>query len=163
MKKGNIEIYCGSGRGKTSLALGKSIRACVENKSVIIIQFLKGRENGEYTFLENADIGIRVFRFEKSERYYEELSEQEQQEQKANVRNGLNFARKVITAHECDVLVLDEILGLPGYGIASCEEINEILQVNQNGMEIILTGRDMHEELKQYVDAVTVLNTEYLV
>lgn len=162
MKKGFIEIYCGSGKGKTSLALGKSIRACTEQKSVIIIQFLKGKEKREYAFLEESDIDIKLFCFEKSEHYFAELSEEEQQVQRENVRNGLNYARKVITAHECDVLVLDEILGLPELSIASCEEINDILRMNNSGMHIILTGRMMHEELKECADAVTVLETKYL-
>lgn len=162
MKRGVVEVYCGTGKGKTSLAIGKSIRACFEEKSVIIIQFLKGRENGEFTFLQDSALDIRLFRFEKSDSYYEKLSEQEQQEHRKDVRNGLNFARKVIMTHECDVLVLDEILGLPDYGIASCGEISEILRENCSGMHIILTGRNMHDELKPCVDLVTTLETRYM-
>ena len=31
---------------------------------------------------------------------------------KINIRNGLNYAKKVLTTEECDLLVLDEALGL---------------------------------------------------
>jgi len=44
MNEGYVEIFCGNGQGKTSMALGKSIRACSRGNSVVIIQFLKGRE-----------------------------------------------------------------------------------------------------------------------
>lgn len=162
MKKGFTECFCGTGKGKTSLAIGKSVRACSEGKSVIMIQFLKGRETGELSFLEKAGEDIKIFRFEKSDGYYEALSPREQEEQNSNIRNGLNYARKVITTNECDVLVLDEILGLPDLGIASCEEINELLMANHSGMHIMLTGQSMYKELMDCLDSVTYLETERL-
>ena len=42
MKRGNVEVICGEGLGKTSLALGKGLSALMEHKRVIMIQFLKG-------------------------------------------------------------------------------------------------------------------------
>ena len=39
MKRGNVEVICGEGLGKTSLALGKGLSALMEHKRVIIIQF----------------------------------------------------------------------------------------------------------------------------
>ena len=44
MKKELTGVYCGIAKGKTTLALGHSLRAAAEGKSVIIIQFLKGKE-----------------------------------------------------------------------------------------------------------------------
>lgn len=161
MRKGFIEAYCGDGKGKTSLAIGQSVRACASGQSVIIIQFLKGKEKGVWTLLENLDVDIKLFCFEKSERYFEELSEQEKAEQRENIRNGLGYAHKVIVTHECDLLVLDEILGLPEYDIATCDEINELLQAKNNDMHIILTGRKWRKDLEENVDAVTNLTTEY--
>lgn len=159
MEKG-IEVYCGSGRGKTTLAIGQSIRSCSHGKSVIVIQFLKGKERGELNFLEDLDgVDIKMFSFEKSDKSYEELSEQEQREQKVNILNGLNFARKVIVTQECDVLVLDEILRLFDYGITTPEEVKEILKAKDSDMEIILTGRNMCKELEDCVDQVTTLET----
>ena len=48
MKKELTEVYCGSAKGKTTLALGHSLRAAAEGKSVIIIQFLKGKDHTEF-------------------------------------------------------------------------------------------------------------------
>ena len=39
------------------------------------------------------------------------------------MRNGINFARKVLTTRECDMLILDEVLGLVDNGIVSVEEL----------------------------------------
>lgn len=160
MERGLTEVYCGNGRGKTSLAMGQSLRACAEGKSVIIIQFLKGKEKKALDFLEDFDnLDIKIFRFEKRELFYEELTEQEQEEERRNIVNGLNFARKVVATGECDFLVLDEILGLLDYKIITENALEEILHARNGGMHIILTGRYLPENLKEAVDSVTVLET----
>ena len=66
MEKESTEIYCGNGVGKTTLALGQSMKASVQGKSVIMIQFLKGKEKRELDFLEELDnLDIKIFRFER--------------------------------------------------------------------------------------------------
>ena len=133
MERELTEVYCGSGRGKTTLAMGQSLRASTQGKSVIIIQFLKGNERRELDFLEELDeLDIKIFRFEKMETCYEELTEQEKSEEKRNILNGLNFSRKVVATQECDFLVLDEILGLLDNGIATLDMITDILKLRMN-------------------------------
>lgn len=161
MKKELTEVYCGNARGKTTLAMGQSLRASTQGKSVIIIQFLKGSEKQELDFLEELDnLDIKIFRFEKMETCYDELNEQEKDEEKRNILNGLNFARKVIATRECDFLVLDEILGLLDNGIATTEMIADILKLKDESMHIIMTGRTMPESMEEYVDSVTTMTTE---
>ncbi len=97
MEKEFTEVYCGSGKGKTTLAIGQCLKASAKGKSVIIIQFLKGKERRELDFLEELDnLDIKIFRFEKMEQCYEELNDQEKAEEKTNILKALNFARKVI-------------------------------------------------------------------
>ena len=160
MEKELTEVYCGSGRGKTTLAIGQSLRASAQGRSVIIIQFLKGRERRELDFLEELEnIDVKIFRFEKMEICYEELNEQEKAEEKRNILNGLNFARKVIATQECDFLVLDEILGLLDNEITTVDAIADILKLKDETMHIVMTGRELPEGLKDYVDSVTTLTT----
>ena len=72
MEKEFTEVYCGGGKGKTTLAIGQCLRASAQGKSVIIIQFLKGRERRELDFLEELDnLDIKIFRFEKHDEGYE--------------------------------------------------------------------------------------------
>ena len=161
MERELTEVYCGSGRGKTTLPMGQSLRASTQGKSVIIIQFLKGNERRELDFLEELDeLDIKIFRFEKMETCYEELTEQEKAEEKRNILNGLNFARKVIATQECDFLVLDEILGLLDNGIATLVMITDILKLKDESMHVVMTGRMMPDALRPYVDSVTTLTTE---
>ena len=161
MEKEITEVYCGNGKGKTTQAIGQALRFAAQGKSVIIIQFLKGRERRELDFLEDLDnLDFKIFRFEKMDTCYNDLSEQEKTEERTNILNGLNFARKVIATGECDFLLLDEILGLMDKGIASVETIIDMLKQKDESMHIVMTGRWLPEALKPYVDSVTTMTTE---
>ncbi|HIY18688.1 MAG TPA: cob(I)yrinic acid a,c-diamide adenosyltransferase [Candidatus Blautia avistercoris] len=162
MGKGMTEVLCGGGVGKTTLAIGKSIRASAAGKSVIIIQFLKGKERRALDFLEEMEgLDIKIFRFEKYDTCYEKLKDYEKVEENRNIINGLNFSRKVIATQECDFLVLDEILGLVDYCITDIQEVKELLKMKDEDMDIILTGRRFYDELNESVDRVTRIETEY--
>ena len=80
MEKGFVQIYYDAGRGKTNAALGNALRAAGENKSVIIIQFLKGKTDDQIAYMKQLEPEIKVFRFEKSEENYDELPEERQAE-----------------------------------------------------------------------------------
>ena len=163
MEKELTEVYCGNGKGKTALAIGQSIREATQGKSVIVIQFLKGRERRALDFLQEiANIDYKIFRFEKQDCCYEELTEEEKAEEKANILNGVNFARKVVVTQECDFLLLDEILGLVDCGIVTADMVADILKQKDESMHIVMTGWNLPEALKPYVDTVTTLNTETL-
>ena len=154
MKRGNVEVICGEGLGKTSLALGKGLNALVDHKRVIMIQFLKGcSPKDEQEVLERLEPDFKVFRFEKSNSFFEELSEEEKAEELINIRNGFNFARKVAATGECDVLILDEVLGLLEQGIATLDEIHGLLDSAED-TELIFTGIKLCPEMLEWADEV---------
>ena len=161
MERELTEVYCGNGKGKTALAIGQSIREAVQGKSVIVIQFLKGCEKRSLDFLEDLDnLDFKIFRFEKRDCCYEQLTEEEKAEERSNILNGLNFARKVVVTQECDFLLLDEILGLLDRGIVTVDAIIDILKQKDESMHIVMTGWKFPEELKPYVDTITTLDSE---
>ena len=47
MSRRYIQIFCGTGVGKTSAALGKGIREAGDGKKVVLIQFLKEKQSGD--------------------------------------------------------------------------------------------------------------------
>ena len=65
----------------------------------------------------------------------------------------------MVSTCECDFLVLDEILGLINIGITTTDVVIDILKVKNEKMHIIMTGDNCPEELKPYVDSITVLTT----
>lgn len=152
MQDGQIQIYCGEGHGKSAAALGHAVAAAGEGKQAFIIKFLKNLDDSE--LIRRLEPEVKVFRFEKSDRNFEGLNEQEQQEEIQNIRNGLNFAKKVLTTGECDLLVLDEVLGLIDNHIIEAQELRTILEMKSEGQSIILTGIRLNDETCIVADKV---------
>lgn len=159
MKTGLIQIYCGDGRGKTTAAIGQAIRAASHGKTVTIIQFLKGRNEEELNFIKRLEPEIKLFRFEKSDEFYDQLTQTQQSEEVMNIRNGINFARKVVQTGGCEVLILDELLGLLDNKIITMEDIREIVEHKSEDMELIFTGRFINDELMEIADSVSKVET----
>lgn len=154
MEKGSIQIYYGAGRGKTDAALGNALMAASENKSVIVIQFLKGKTKDQMEYMQRLEPEIKFFCFEKSEEYYEDLSDEKKAEEELNMKNGLNFAKKVLVTGECNLLILDEILGVIDEGIVSPEELKTVLDSRMEDTSIIMTGRCLDAALHDMADEV---------
>ena len=155
MKKGLINIYYGEGKGKSTASLGRALVSASEGKEVFIIQFLKGRLPGNLNYLKCLEPDVKIFRFEKLDAFYEDLSKEEQQDEISNILNGVHFAKKVLTIGECDLLILDEILGLVDLGIIDVQEVLRMIEAKPDDMELILTGRNLPEELKDAADYIS--------
>ena len=65
-----------------------------------------------------------MFQFERSHGLFADLPKKQQEEELINLRNGFNYAKKVMVTGECEVLVLDEVLGLVDQGIISRESLS---------------------------------------
>lgn len=160
MGKRIVQVFYGPGKGKTSAAVGQCIRAASLGQSVIIIQFLKGKDAEEFNFLERLEPDIKLFRFEKSEESYDLLLPSQQKEEKQNILNGFNLAKKVIDTGECDVLVLDEVLGLLDIGLIEVSDIIKLIELRDDYTRLVLTGRNLPEELREYVNIISKLDLE---
>ncbi len=154
MAKGLVYIYAGDGRGKSPAALGRAMQAALEGKSVVIIQFLKGKGVGNSDFLKRMEPEIKLFRFEKSDENFEKLSEEKKQEEIVNIRNGVNFAKKVLATGECDLLILDEVLGLVEKEIVSVEDLKSMLECRED-TSIIMTGVKLRDDICILADEVS--------
>lgn len=155
-----VQVYYGTGKGKTSAAVGQCIRAASSGQAVIIIQFLKGKDAEEFNFLKRLEPDIKLFRFEKEMDSYDNLLESQQKEERQNILNGFNFARKVIDTRECDVLVLDEVLGLIDLGIISIEDVINLIQLREDYCKLVMTGRNLPSELEPYVNIASRIDLE---
>lgn len=154
MNGSRLQIYFGNGKGKTTAALGQAIREASKGKSVIIVQFLKGKQPEAISFIQRLEPEIKVFRFQRQEAAFEDLNAQERKEEILNMKNGLCFAKKVLATGECDVLVLDEILGLLEYGIAELSDIQGLLEEAEEGTDLIFTGIRLCPEMMEWADEV---------
>ncbi|MBQ3664564.1 MAG: cob(I)yrinic acid a,c-diamide adenosyltransferase [Lachnospiraceae bacterium] len=155
MEKGYVQVFCGSGEGKSSAALGKGLIFASEGKNVIIVQFMKEKSENEERFFQRLEPEIKMFRFEKKMTCFSELSDEEKKEEITNIKNGLNYAKKVLTTGECDLLILDEVLGLIDEGVIDCSELIPVLASKSDNVNVLLTGIVLPDELKEYVDHIS--------
>ena len=144
---GRVQIFTGDGYGKTMAALGEALIAAASGKRVVVIQFLKGRGLTDSTFERQLEPEIKIFRFEKSDADFLSLPEDKQREEAQNIRNGICFARKVLTTGQCDLLVLDEVLGLVDCGIVQEQELRELIFLRGADTDVTLTGIRMCDSL----------------
>ncbi len=153
-----IQVIYGDGKGKTSAALGKSIQAVSMGKQVVFIQFLKGKMLDGYNCVEKLEPDMKVFCFEKEAERYEDLPPEGKQEEMQNILNGFHFANKVIETGECDLLVLDEVLGLLDLGMLSIQDIYRLIEHCDSDTSLIMTGKNVPKELLQHIDIVSEIN-----
>ena len=137
-----LQVYFGSGKGKTTAAIGQAIKEASKGRSVFIVQFLKGRQPEELSFVKRLEAA------------FEDLAVQEQEEEILNMKSGMCFAKKVLATGECDVLILDEILGLLEHGIVNLEDIHALLKEASEGTELIFTGIRLCPEIMEWADGV---------
>ncbi len=150
--EGGVQVYYGYGYGKTSAAIGNAIREASLGRTAYIIQFLKGQMDLDY--LEPLEPQVKSFRFAHSVKCFSELSEEEKEEEVKNMKNGLMYAKKVLATGECDVLVLDEVLGIIHAGVATEEEVVEVLDARSPRSKVILTGRHLSQAIFDRADQV---------
>lgn len=157
MEKGLVQIYSGDSQGKSAAALGRAIQFAIMGKKVVIIKFLKANQSED--FLKRMEPEIKIFRFEKSEEEFALLSDERKKEEIHNIKNGLNFAKKVLSTGECELLILDEVLGLLDNGILSFEDLKTIIESKSEDVDIILTGSRMSDEICQIADEIYNIET----
>ncbi len=158
MKNGMIHIYTGDGRGKSPAAIGRAVQAAAKGEQVVIIQFLKGKGLEDSQFVRKMEPEIKLFRFEKSDENYEELPDAKKAEEMINIRNGISFANKVLSTGECNLLILDEVLGLLDKNIITVEDLKKLL--SQRGeTDIILTGITLNDDVCMLADQVSKIET----
>lgn len=160
MKKGTIHIYSGDGHGKSPAALGRAVQMACHGENVVIIQFLKGKGLEDSDFLRRLEPEIKLFCFEKSDDNFMELTEEQQKEEIYNIKNGLNYAKKVLSTGECDLLILDEVLGLIDNNIITVEDLQNLLEARANeDTDIIMTGIALNDDVCVLADEVTRMDT----
>ncbi len=160
MDKGVVQIYYGEGHGKSTAAMGRAIHEAGIGKKVIVIEFLKEKHEEELTFLQRLEPEIMLFRFAKSHASFEELTEEEKKEEIMTVRSGFYYAKKVISTEECDLIILDEILGVIDEDVVSVDEMRELFAARPEGMTVICTGRVLHSGIREFADEIYNISPE---
>jgi len=155
LEHGYIQIYTGDGKGKTTASLGLALRALGHGWKVLIIQFTKGDSATSYgeiassaKFLDN----LEVIQFGMDRVPY---SHNVSMEDFKEARKGWEFAKNAIASGEYQLIILDEINICTAMNMVKVSEVKEALLNKPENLEIVLTGRYAHPELKAMAHLVT--------
>ncbi|UCF50752.1 MAG: cob(I)yrinic acid a,c-diamide adenosyltransferase [Thermoplasmatales archaeon] len=151
LKKGYIHVYTGSGKGKTTAALGLGIRASGAGMQVHMVQFMKGRRYSEIDTIEN----IKNFTITQHGRDEFVSKEKPDQIDIDLAQEGFKYARDIINNGKYDMIILDEINVAVDYNLVSLKDLIKLLEGKPEKLELILTGRYAHPEIVRFADLVT--------
>lgn len=150
-KRGLVYVFTGNGEGKTTAALGMGLRAVGHGKSVVIVQFMKGRKYvGEYQ-VQNMLKNYEVYQFGK-EQFVDLENPDKRDFELAN--EGLEFAKQAIKKRP-DVLILDEINIVVDTGLLKVKDVLDIIRDVPKDMVLILTGRNAPKAIIKVADVVS--------
>lgn len=161
-QKGLVLINTGTGKGKTTAALGTAVRAWGDGQRVLILQFIKGAwKYGELKAIETlgkaeGHIEIRpmgdgfVFHNKKDPENEERLAEK-----KELARKAWDMVKKEVMSDTWDLVVLDEVNYAIHFGMLETDEVAKLVQERPPRLNMILTGRYAPEKLIQLADTVT--------
>lgn len=150
--KGLIHIYCGDGKGKTTAAVGLTLRAAADDKKVLFGQFLKDGTSGELAMLKNIE-KVNVIPEEQTFGFTFSMTEQELK-QAARYYNQ-KLCKIISMAKDYDMVVLDEFMAVYNKGLIDGEKARTFLREKPESLEIVLTGRNPDEALLELADYVT--------
>jgi len=148
---GLVHIITGNGKGKTTAAFGLAMRAAGRGLKVVILQFMKGRVT--YGELRSAEkLGIVVQQFGRKE-FVDKANPQPADFEGAKA--GLEEARRVLSSHACDLLVLDEVNVALDFKLLTAEEVEALIRTKPKDVELVLTGRNVPSSLLPLADYVS--------
>ncbi|HHY46801.1 MAG TPA: cob(I)yrinic acid a,c-diamide adenosyltransferase [Firmicutes bacterium] len=172
LKVGLVQVYTGNGKGKTTAALGLALRASGHHFKVLVVQFMKGASYaGELFAIERLYPDVKIMQFGRGCRNASLIREgllecqacgecfvkagEERPEDALAARLALDTAIGAIQGGEYDIVVMDEISQAIGHGLVDTPEVLNLIRNKPRHIEIVLTGRDMPQEILKAADLVT--------
>jgi len=146
----------GDGKGKTTAALGTTLRAAGQGLKVLFIQFMKGQSQiGELKALSMCNLPITIKQFGRpgfvQTRVCEALDI-------LLAHQGLDACTRAMDNEGYDLIVLDEINVAINFGLLKMEDVMDILYKKPPELHLILTGRNATSPLLELADLVTEMN-----
>jgi cob(I)alamin adenosyltransferase len=151
-EQGLVQVYTGNGKGKTSAALGLALRAIGRGLKVYLIQFIKGDfDYGEGHMIDQL-AGLELKAFGRGKFITETPPEKE------DVKlafQALEFARKIVTSGDYDIVILDEVNVALNLKLINVKSIVDLVKHKPKHVELVLTGRSAPSEITKLADLVT--------
>ncbi|WP_019851195.1 cob(I)yrinic acid a,c-diamide adenosyltransferase [Desulfitobacterium sp. PCE1] len=152
--KGLLLAYTGNGKGKTTAALGLSLRALGHDQKVSFLQFMKGSKNyGEVKISEKLPNLTLVQTGRDCFVSYENPDPVDI----AMAHEGLEILSQWFKEDRFDLIVADELLVALDFKLVTVQEVMELLEKRPPRLHLVLTGRYAPDEILAIADTVTIM------
>jgi cob(I)alamin adenosyltransferase len=131
--------------------MGLALRAAGAGLRIFIVQFVKAEKYGEIAALGRFSNLITCCFYGRGCR----LDGQPNDEDVRVARSGLEDVRRIVTAGEHDVVILDEANIAAHFGLLSVDDLIELIDLKPAGVELIFTGRKADPRLIERADLVS--------
>jgi cob(I)alamin adenosyltransferase len=152
MQKGLLMVFTGNGKGKTTSALGLSLRSAGHGLKVCFIQFIKG--GWKYGELNSVGKFKDMIDFYVMGRGFTWESDDIEKDKKMGCK-AWDFAQRAIASGQYNLVVLDEFTYILNYGGLDKQKALQILKNRPPNLHIAITGRDASDKLIAAADLVT--------
>lgn len=151
MQRGLIQIYTGAGKGKTTAALGLTLRALGAGLKVYLAQFIKKGEFSEIKALRRFQPNVMIHQSGRGHFIKGRPSAAD----RASAANGLAALSKAMLSGKYDLVIADEIFCALNCNLISRPAVNGLLKKKPAGVELVLTGRHAPRQLIKKAGLVT--------
>jgi cob(I)alamin adenosyltransferase len=150
LEKGYIQVYTGNGKGKTTAALGITLRTICAGNKAFFGQFMKGQDYSEKKAVQFLP-GLTMEQFGGPCFVNGDPTEKDIADAKA----GLAKMKEVLSSGDYDLVVFDEINTTLFFKMLTVEEVMAVLDLKPEKTEVILTGRYAPQEIIERADLCT--------
>ena len=154
---GLIHIYTGTGKGKTTAAIGLAARALGSGLSVCYCSFHKHPEKYGYTEMESLKkLDARVINFAKHHPHMDEnVTDETINAIKKEVTEAINSLTTLLSAQQFDMLIMDEIFISLRDNYLDEDILIEFIKSKPEKTELVLTGRGATEKTMSLAHYIT--------
>jgi cob(I)alamin adenosyltransferase len=170
--KGLVICYIGSGKGKTTAAMGMAVRAAGDGKNVFILQFVKAagkseasKKEGEWpvsseiTFFNSISYPSKIGRIDNEQvglGFVGILGDKKEKDihMRAALK-GIERARELMAGGEYQLIVLDEIISALEVGLIEERDILDLIDIKPKMTHLVITGHNKYPKILKCCDLVT--------
>lgn len=150
--RGLVIVITGNGKGKTTAAFGQALRAVGQGYRVFIMQFMKGRDYGEFVAAEKYLPRLTIRR--------SGLDSFVMRDNPAPVdielaRQGFESAKKAVASGKYQMVILDEINVAVNFKLIALEDVIALIKNKPPALDLILTGRYAAKAVVKLADTVS--------
>lgn len=150
-QRGYTHVYTGDGKGKTTAAIGLSVRAAGAGLKTYIAQFIKMGDYSEIKALKRFSDLITVEQFGLG-RFTDGKPSPEDIEA---AQKGLETIKRIMDSSKYDIIILEEANVAVKYGIIRQEDLIEVIVNKSAKTELVITGRWASDQIIEKADLVT--------